>query len=76
MQRLGWLILALLAPELVTYNAWCQRNEAVEMTRVLRESYGQPRLQSKAERGFKWLFRIKVGICDFLNDAQLLTAAD
>ena len=66
MQRIRWLILALIAPELVAYNAWCQRNEAKEMTRLLRENYGQPRLQSKVVKVCKRLFRIKVGICDFL----------
>ena len=39
--RLKWLVVALLAPEFIVYNAWSQRRQAVRIARMLRRRCGQ-----------------------------------
>ena len=36
-----WLLVALLAPEFIVFNAWSQRRQAVRIARILRKRYGQ-----------------------------------
>ena len=40
--RLKWMLVALLAPEFVVFNAWSQRRQACRIARLLRERSGQP----------------------------------
>lgn len=39
--RCKWLVVALLAPEAIVFNAWSQRRQAVRLARVLRRRSGQ-----------------------------------
>jgi len=39
LHKLGWLLLALLAPEIVAWNAWEQRQTAQELTRAFVETF-------------------------------------
>ncbi|KAI4190178.1 MAG: hypothetical protein LQ346_004963, partial [Caloplaca aetnensis] len=41
-RKVAWLVLALLAPEVVAYTAWEQRNEAIKIMQVVNEAYGRP----------------------------------
>ena len=58
--KLKWLVVALLAPEAVAYNAWRQRREAQEVTRLLREHHGQPKPPSVLKKLRRWFSGSKV----------------
>jgi hypothetical protein len=40
LRKPGWLLLALLAPEIVAWNAWEQRRKAQELTNAFVETFG------------------------------------
>ena len=39
--RCKWLLVALLAPEFIVFNAWSQRRQAMRIAHLLRKRYGQ-----------------------------------
>lgn len=56
LKKVGWLFLALLAPEMVAYTAWYQRQEALTIMRTVNESRSLP---SPIPWYTKWLSRSK-----------------
>jgi hypothetical protein len=42
-RQLGWMVLGLLAPEFVVWNAWVQRNEAKEVSALMQEKGFMPK---------------------------------
>lgn len=40
--KLAWLILALLAPEMIAYTAWYQRQQALTMMHTVNKAYNLP----------------------------------
>ena len=53
LRKLQWMLMALLAPELVVFTAWTQRRNAENMVTALRKAYGQ----KDPEAWYKRLFR-------------------
>ena len=45
--RCKWLLVALLAPEFIVFNAWSQRRQAVRIAGMLRDRSGQEKLGSR-----------------------------
>lgn len=45
--KFTWLLIALLGPEFIVYNAWRERREAQEIVRLLQQYYGQPHASSR-----------------------------
>lgn len=52
--RCKWLCIALLAPELVVFNAWSQRRQAARLARILRRRSGQE--ESPSSIGALWRY--------------------
>ena len=67
-----WLLIALLAPEFVVYNAWRQRREAQEVVRLLRKYHQQPEPDSSVQRLMKWMSGKKVGYYLLLISLRLV----
>ncbi|KAM0802741.1 hypothetical protein BDR22DRAFT_819419 [Usnea florida] len=56
LRKVGWMILALLAPELVAYTAWYQRRQALSIMRVVNDTFvlpNPPSWLSIAEKGIR-----------------------
>jgi len=53
LRKLGWLLLALLAPEIVAWNAWQQRRTARELKDAFVETFG-----SDPESSPGWIRRV------------------
>jgi hypothetical protein len=51
--RAKWLLVALLAPEFIVFNAWSQRRQAVRLTKLLNRRSGQPEHVSILKRLWK-----------------------
>ncbi|XPS70735.1 hypothetical protein M3J09_002937 [Ascochyta lentis] len=49
-----WLLVALLAPEFIVFNAWSQRRQAVRLARMMRKRSGQEEPKSWAGRFWEW----------------------
>lgn len=49
--RAKWLLVALLAPEFIVFNAWAQRRQAIRIAMMLRKRSGQ-------EEGDSWIARL------------------
>lgn len=60
-----WLIVALLAPEFIVFNAWSQRRQAVRLARILRRRSGQEEPKSWMRSLCNW-----VGIGSDANDEE------
>jgi hypothetical protein len=60
-----WLIVALLAPEFIVFNAWSQRRQAVRLARILRRRSGQEEPKSWMRSLCDW-----VGIGSAANDEE------
>ncbi|KAM0805981.1 hypothetical protein BDR22DRAFT_194100 [Usnea florida] len=50
LRKVGWLVLALLAPEMVAYTAWYQRQEALWTAQVVNQAYGLPAPLSRGQK--------------------------
>lgn len=55
--KLGWMVLGLLAPELVLWNAWEQRKEVKELSAQMRINGFMPRKPDARERVCGWFQR-------------------
>jgi len=49
-RKTSWLLLGLLAPEMIAYTAWYQRRAALRLTAVVRRALGQSSKQSRFRR--------------------------
>ncbi|RDL35312.1 uncharacterized protein BP5553_07243 [Venustampulla echinocandica] len=58
-----WLVVALLAPEFIVFNAWAQRRQAVRIAKMLRKRSGQEEVGSWFTRLCKY-FRRKLRLLD------------
>ena len=63
------MVIALLAPEFIVYNAWSQRQQAKRVMRLLRQRSGQGETRTLLSR---WLKRLAtpVGIVDTEKGSQ------
>lgn len=61
--RCKWLLVALLAPECVVFNAWSQRRQAVRLACMLRRRCGQEEPETRIMRWLRWI-RPKTHIVD------------
>jgi len=60
-RKIGWLIVALIAPEFVVYTAWYQRRVASEMLRGLQNIFGQEPPPSRFARMRRKIFNKPAG---------------
>jgi len=60
-----WLVVALLAPEFIVFNAWSQRRQAVRLARILRRRSGQEEPRSWVRSLCDW-----AGIRGGLDDEE------
>ncbi|KAL8668740.1 MAG: hypothetical protein Q9168_006645 [Polycauliona sp. 1 TL-2023] len=61
-RKTKWLLLGIFAPELLAYVAWQQRQEASQLCRAVRKSYGQEELPShfeKMQNSLRFVLRIR-----------------
>lgn len=64
--KLAWLILALLAPEMIAYTAWYQRQQALTMMHTVNKAYNLPnpppswqeKIIKSIEKTLKWLRKL------------------
>ena len=56
-RKLKWLVLGLLAPEMVAYVAWHQRKKAKEILQQVRDNFGQVAPQPQLRKLFKACFQ-------------------
>lgn len=49
-RKVGWLVIALLAPELIAYTAWYQRQQALSIAQEVNKIYGLPNPPSWQEK--------------------------
>jgi hypothetical protein len=55
-RKAGWLMIGLLAPEMVVYTAWYQRSEAKGLRDIYNERFGLELPPGKLKRAYRWLF--------------------
>jgi hypothetical protein len=55
-RKAGWLIIGLLAPEMVVYTAWYQRSEAKDLRDIYNKKFGLKLPPGKLKRAYRWLF--------------------
>jgi hypothetical protein len=55
-RKTGWLIIGLLAPEMVVYTAWYQRSQAKRFRDEYNERFGLTPPPGKLKRVYRWLF--------------------
>ena len=55
-RKAGWLMIGLLAPEMVVYTAWYQRSQAKELRDLYNERFGLQLPPGKLKRAYRWLF--------------------
>jgi hypothetical protein len=55
-RKAGWLIIGLLAPEMVVYTAWYQRSKAKEWRDNYNRRFGLKSPPAKLKRAYRWLF--------------------
>jgi hypothetical protein len=53
--RCKWLLVALLAPEFIVFNAWSQRRQAVRLACMLRRRCGQEEPETRLMRWWRWI---------------------
>jgi len=70
--RAKWLLVALLAPEFIVFNAWAQRRQAVRIAKVLRKRSGQEEVGSCITRLYNH-FRKKSKLLDRERGQQPLS---
>jgi hypothetical protein len=56
-RKLGWMVLGLLAPELVVWNAWEQRKQVKRLSAVMRKRGFMPKETTARERVSRWFKR-------------------
>jgi hypothetical protein len=54
--KLGWLMIGLLAPEMVVYTAWYQRSKAKRLRDKYNKRFGLKLPPGKLKRAYRWLF--------------------
>ena len=55
-RKAGWLMIGLLAPEMVVYTAWYQRSEAKGLRDRYNRRFGLKLPPGKLKRAYRWLF--------------------
>ena len=58
--RCKWMVIALLAPEFIVFNAWSQRRQANRIARMLRRRSGQGEVESLVKLLYK---RLRGRVC-------------
>jgi hypothetical protein len=58
-RRLGWMVLGLLAPEIVVWNAWEQRKEAKRLSALMKEKGFMPETPSIWKRMREWFAKVR-----------------
>jgi hypothetical protein len=55
-RKAGWLLIGLLAPEMVVYTAWFQRSRAKWFRDIYSKRFGLKLPPGKLKRAYRWLF--------------------